>query len=65
MIGSILTYTGEAPEALGAPDLGKVLELFKQQNEILKAAMTTCVIVPAGTKMESIHNQGSDSEDRT
>ncbi len=64
MIGTIVTYSGDAPEALGAPDLAKVLELFKQQNEILKVAMTTCVIVPAGTKLESIRStRGNTNED--
>lgn len=54
MIGTILTYSGEALSALDAPDLAKVLELFKQQNDILRLALTSCVIVPEGTKLETL-----------
>ncbi len=63
MIGSMLTYSGEAPTAMGSPDVAKVLELFKQQNEVLKLALTTCVMIPSGTKISSVHREGEPDAD--
>lgn len=57
MIGTILQYGGEKPSAIGSPDLEKVFELFKQQNELLKVAMTTCVLLPEDTRVRPITTQ--------
>lgn len=64
LIGSILTYQGEAPSALDSPDVARILELFKQQNEVLKLALTTCVIIPAGTRISQVKTKKEDNEDR-
>lgn len=60
LIGSIVTFNGEPPSALEAPDVAKVVDLFRQQNEILRLALTTCVIVPEGTRLRSIHRKEVD-----
>lgn len=60
MIGTIVEYTGEAPSAIDAPDVAKVIELFKQQNEILKAALTSVVCVPAGTRLRTVHTKAEE-----
>ncbi len=62
MIGSILTYKGEPPSALTAPDASAVIELFKQQNEILRLALTTCVIIPEGTRVSQVHRKAADED---
>ncbi len=62
MIGTIMQYSGVEPKALASPDIAAVLELFKQQNELLKAALTTCVMIPAGTKLTSVHRGDSDAD---
>lgn len=62
MIGPILTYSGDAPTALDSPDVARILELFKQQNELLKQALTTCVIIPEGTRIKSVQREEVKSE---
>ncbi len=62
MIGSIMTYRGDEPKSLDSPDVARVLELFKQQNEVLKLALTTCVIIPEGTSIRSLDCKEVKSE---
>lgn len=62
MIGNILAYRGEAPSALDSPDVERILELFKQQNEVLKMALTTCVLIPEGTRISQLKKE-KDIED--
>lgn len=50
----LVSYSGEAPSALGAPDVAKLVELFRQQNEVLKLALTTVMLIPAGTSVEAV-----------
>lgn len=47
----LLTYKGEAPTTLGPPNVTELLKLFHQQNELLKAAFATVMLVPPGTSM--------------
>lgn len=49
----VIKYMGAAPEVVTDPTLVAIVELFMQQNEILKAAATRTVLVPAGTKLST------------
>lgn len=55
----LLEYSGEAPSALGAPDMQKILALFAQQNEVLRLALTTIVLIPRGTCVSDVTPKAS------